>query len=142
MDSYCVVVNGYEVYVNFSGIGVPLMAAEEAIKKLGWANCKLMVHQIDPQSIEAKVYKINMVEGKTERKFIGSVFITLPHANFTKEMENILSGIPKEFHSFVRNYVDGQFNHFGYTEILDYAKELVFQLEPAILEYTINLKKG
>lgn len=68
--------------------------------------------------------------------------LILTHADFLKEKEKILSETPKEFHRFVRNFMEGQFSHLGYNEILDSMKELVFQLKPAILEYTASLKKG
>ena len=141
MANYCVLVNGQEVYVEFPRtILLGSSVAEAALKKIG-----LTTSSVNPQSVTTKVYKLSIEKGEVKKEFIGEVSIYPPvlpltHAEFSEEMEKILLETPKEFHRFVRNFMEGQFS--GYDEILNSARELVFQLKPAILEYTARLKRG
>lgn len=101
----------------------------------------------NPEKVLAEVYHLCVEKGAIKKLFINSYMIQPPlaemtHEEFIEEMEETLSALPKEFHRCVREFLNNEDNSCRYEETLSSARNLVFRLKPAILEYTSNVKRG
>jgi hypothetical protein len=106
---------------------------KNAVRKAG-----LTTSRKNPVKVSVDFFKLEIKDGKLNRVKVKTLPIT-PDLNpmtkdeFIQEIEDVLSGIPEEFHSFVSTEYNERGS--GYEEQVGVARDIVQILAPCVWKY-------
>ena len=102
-------------------------------------SAKLTTPRKNPTQVVVRVFELRLKEGKVEKRSVGAWDVIPPLERLTspeykQEMEDLLSDIPEEFHSFVRDICYDKCDSF--EERIDLAGTIVCKLKECVDKYT------
>jgi hypothetical protein len=110
--------------------------AEKAACKLGYKS-----KYGENLQMNVPVYNLTIVNGKIQRALISTTTVTLQQERpteeqFEAELTQILNELPTAFRGFVSSKAWEYGHSSGYEEVLNYARDLVYDLKPCIHEFS------
>lgn len=96
--------------------------------------------RFDPENVVVEVFEITYKDGEEKlqrqfRKEIQPPYEPLTAEHFYKLTDEVLSDLPEEFISYVRNTAYDRGHSSGYEEVYQITKEMVDDLKPLIQAY-------
>ena len=110
-------------------------AADKAVRQTG-----LKTNRKNPERVKVKIYSLTIKNGQIERTCVGQPEVTpelerMTDQEFNEELDEILNTLPKAFRSFVSSRAWDEGHSAGHEEVINIARGLAYDLEPAIKEY-------
>jgi hypothetical protein len=104
-------------------------------------SAKLTTPRKNPTQVVVQVFELKLKEGKVEKRSVGTWDVTPPLERLTgseykQEMEDLLSKIPEEFHSFVKEMCYDRSDSF--EERINMAEDMTNALEECFHKYRIS----
>lgn len=87
--------------------------------------------------VTVRIYEVEAYQGKLSRRYIKQMkvmppLLSMTNEEFNSEFHTILSSIPQAFRDFVGRWSYEHGHSCGYEEVLGIARDLVYELKPAI----------
>lgn len=100
----------------------------------------------NPEKVTISLYRLNIIKGKLQKTKLGDYKVTpylapITLEEFNQESEEILSEIPAEFHSYIRQEAWDRAHSSGMEEVLNIITRMVDGLAEPIAEYAERMKR-
>ncbi len=135
-QEYVHLVERPEVQRVYSGI------VHDAIRELG-----VVARRGEDRDVVVKVLRGIVHKGELSFSLLNEVYCPLPvealdQSSYDAALDNLLQGLPAEFHEFVSSQAYERGHSSGFDECLNIATDLVYDLEKAINAYNKRIKES